>query len=212
MPQLIFDSHGQPADPRINFKKRVDRGIHELLGLCRGVLADGTVTESEARLLNDWIRVNPELSVAWPVDVLARRLLSIFNDAVIDAAERADLSELLRQIVGGQTGVVVGEYATTTLPLDQPPPTIGFEGNIFVFTGKFAFAPRAVCESTTQDRGGICDSSITKRTNYLVVGTFGSTHWAHTSFGRKILKAVDYRDSGAPLRIVGEDHWASALK
>jgi hypothetical protein len=45
-----------------------------------------------------------------------------------------------------------------------------------------------------------------------VIGTFGSTDWVHTAFGRKIEKAVSYRDAGVLLRIVGEDHWASALE
>lgn len=211
MPTLTLDAHGQPSDPRINFKQRLDRGIHELLGLCRGVLADGAVTDAEARLLHDWIRVNPELSVAWPIDVLSRRLLGTSADGVIDSVERMELAELLREIVGGETGVVVGEYASTTLPFDRPPPIVTFEDSKFVFTGKFAFAPRSVCEAVTQERGGTCESSITKRTNFLVVGTFGSTHWAHTSFGRKILKAVDYRESGVPISIIGEDHWAAAL-
>jgi hypothetical protein len=42
-------------------------------------------------------------------------------------------------------------------------------------------------------------------------GTFGSRDWVHTSFGRKIQKAVDYRTSGSRLAIVGEDHWARCI-
>jgi hypothetical protein len=60
-------------------------------------------------------------------------------------------------------------------------------------------------------RGGLCEANVTKRSTFLVIGTFGSRDWVHTAFGRKIDKAVSYRSAGTPLRIVAEDHWAGAL-
>jgi hypothetical protein len=33
----------------------------------------------------------------------------------------------------------------------------------------------------------------------------------HTSFGRKIEKAVSYRQSGVRLAIISEDYWAGSL-
>jgi hypothetical protein len=212
MSNLRLDAHGQPADPHINFRNRLDRGIHEMLGLCRGVLADGVVVEKEVRYLNDWINVNPELAVEWPIDVLARRLLKIFEDGKVEESERSDLADLLREITGGKTNVWAGEFAATTLPLDKPPPELSFAGRVYVFTGKFALGPRQVCEDITRQRGAACESRITKRTNYLVIGTFGSSHWAHTSFGRKIMKAAAQREKGGGvLQIVCEDHWAAHL-
>lgn len=35
--------------------------------------------------------------------------------------------------------------------------------------------------------------------------------WFRTRVPRKIQKAVDLREAGMPLRIVGADHWAAAL-
>ena len=55
------------------------------------------------------------------------------------------------------------------------------------------------------------ESGITKATDFLVVGTFGSRDWAQTSFGRKIEKAVAYRDAGEPIGFVTEDHCAAAM-
>lgn len=56
----------------------------------------------------------------------------------------------------------------------------------------------------------MCDGNITRRTSYLVIGTFGSRDWVHTAFGRKIEKAVSYREA-VPLRIVAEEHWVRTL-
>ncbi len=84
-------------------------------------------------------------------------------------------------------------------------------GRVFVCSGQMAFGPRRECERHVALFGGICEATITRRTNYLVLGTFASRDWAHTSFGRKIQKAVEYRDAGHQLAIIGEDHWAAHL-
>ena len=41
------DDHGQP-DAAINVERRVRRDMAEMLGLCKGVLVDGEVSEEEA--------------------------------------------------------------------------------------------------------------------------------------------------------------------
>ena len=51
-----------------------------------------------------------------------------------------------------------------------------------------------------------CNKSL----NYLVLGTYVSESWIHENFGRKIEKAMGYRDGGLPLAIITEEHWASS--
>jgi BRCT domain type II-containing protein len=126
-------------------------------------------------------------------------------------AERVELAEILTSIVGGTAGVILGEDAATELPLDVPPPMFAWAEAVVVFTGKFAFGTRADCQRAVAKLGAECESTITRRTEYLVIGTFGSRDWVHTAFGRKIQKAVEYREEfGAPY-IVGEDHWVQCL-
>jgi hypothetical protein len=45
----------------------------------------------------------------------------------------------------------------------------------------------------------------------LVIDELRSRAWKHTSFGRKIQKAVELRADGRPLAILAEEHWASCL-
>lgn len=205
-----LDSHNQP-NPRINASSREDRAIHELLGCCRGVLYDGIVNDDEAIGLASWIQANPEAADRWPGSVIAGRLNRMMADLVIDEEECEDLRDLLEKLVSGHMSQLTRDNATTQLPLDDPAPELEFDGHVYVFTGKFALGPRAVCERTVQELGGSCDPRITQRTNYLVLGTFASRDWAHTSYGRKIEQAVEYREKGIPLAIVGEDHWAEAI-
>lgn len=206
-----LDGHSQP-NPRINAASREDRALHELLGVCRGILLDGVVTEDEAIGLRSWMDANPEAAYQWPGSVIAGRLNRMFEDLRIDDAERADLRDTLEMLVEGHVSTMTGANATTSLPLDQPAPTVEFDGNVFVLTGRFAFGPRRVCQGAVQELGGVCEPRITQRTNYLVLGTFASRDWAHTSYGRKIEQAVEYRDDkGLPLAIVAEDQWATAF-
>jgi NAD-dependent DNA ligase len=81
-----------------------------------------------------------------------------------------------------------------------------------VFTGKFAFGTRADCQRQVTKLGAVCNSDVTRSTDYLIIGTFGSRDWVHTSFGRKIEKAVQYREAECRLSIVGEDHWVSCIQ
>ncbi len=210
-PNSALDPHGQPLSLSFNRARRAERDLCELLGLARGLLADGVVTESEASILRDWVGRHPDAVEHWAVRTIHQRLTAHFEDGVIDDVERVDLKLLLDQLVSGELSAVCNADAATSLPLDQPPPAIEWVGTTYVFTGKFAFGPRRDCEREVEKRGGTCESNVTKRTSFLVIGTFGSSDWVHSAFGRKIEKAVSYRDGGVPLRIVAEDHWVSAL-
>jgi hypothetical protein len=208
---MSLDPHGQPFNLRFNRARRAERDLSEMLGLAKGLLADGIVSEAEATLLREWTARHPDAVEQWPVNVLKDRLDRAFSDGQIDAHERRDLHELLTALVGGTAGVIAGADAATELPVDRPVPAIIWRGSVFVFTGKFAFGTRADCQRQALQRGGLCEQNVTQRTRYLIIGTFGSRDWVHTPFGRKIEKAVQYRASGQRLAIVAEAHWAGWL-
>ena len=205
-----LDAHGQP-NPRFNAARRADRAIHEMLGLVKGVIVDGTVSDSEAQYLAHWINANPEAVEFWPGRALADRLMQIFADGRIDEDEREDLLYFLQQMVGEDHGQHGDVNPATRLPLDEPAPPLEFRDREYVFTGRFIWGTRAACHAAVEARGGIVASNITKRTRILVLGDLGSRDWAHTSFGRKIQKAVEYREVGIPLTIVDEQHWCTHL-
>lgn len=205
------DDDGQPLNTRFNRARRADRDIAEFLGLAKGLLADGVVTEQEAEVVARWIAAHSDAAEQWPIYVLAARVERIFGDGRVDDDERVELAEILNEIVGGTGGVVVGEDAATSLPLDSPPPTLVWPGAVVVFTGKFAFGTRAECQRHVASLGGACEADVTRRTTHLVIGTFGSRDWVQTSFGRKIEKAVESRAATGRPVIIGEDHWAECI-
>ena len=122
----------------------------------------------------------------------------------------AQLLQLLNGLVGGKTEV--GEcLRATTLWLDDPPPEIVFENRKFCLTGKFCHGTRAQCEDEVKTRKGICQSSPTKSTDYLVIGSYAEGTWIQSAYGRKIEKAVAMRASGLPIRIISEEHWLASM-
>ncbi len=145
-----------------------------MLGLVKGILIQGNVNESTTLALRSWLKAHPDVRGKWPGDTLTEKLRKIFADEVVTYDECEDLRELLSEMVGGKAGIIAGHNAATSLPLDEPPPIIFFPNRVFVFTGKFAFGPRSACEEVTEGAGGISEENVTRRTGYLVVGTFGS--------------------------------------
>lgn len=205
------------AEPPVNFtlRKQRDRAADELVGLCRGVLADGAVSGQEASFLLGWCERNAHLANDYPFNYLYRALHGALTDGVLDPEEEADLLGTLLALVGGETHVQARDQViaslSTTLPLCRPAPQVEFSGRAFVVTGTFAYGARVNVTKAILDRGGEVKGAITKKVDYLVIGEIGSQAWKHSAWGRKIEQAIGLRDQGAPLRIVSEPHWAAHL-
>ncbi len=210
MPEPL-NPHGQPINRRLNAERLTERVLDELIGLARGVIADGSIAESEARFLADWLARNRAVADSWPASILYERVREMLADGALDPAEQAELLDTLHELVG--TGALPADAASSSsgLPLDQPQPLILFESRVFCFTGKFVHGTRSECQSAVSSRGAITQSSPTGETHYLVIGAVGSRDWIHSSYGRKIEKAVALRSEGRPLAIVSEPHWVTAL-
>jgi hypothetical protein len=206
------DPHGQPFNVRFNRARRAERDLSEFLGLAKGLLGDSSITQDEAESLRSWLNLHASALEQWPLSHLAPRIERMYSDKNFDDGERLQLADILSSIVGGTAGIILGEDASTELPLDVPPPVLKWTGSTFVFTGKFAFGTRAECQRQVTRLGALCSSDITLSTDYLVIGTFGSRDWVHTSFGRKIERAVQYREAERRLSIVGEDYWVTCVE
>lgn len=193
---------------RFNRKSIDDRQIDTLIGLGKGLIADGKVEQSEAEALLSWL-IQSRQATDNPVIVnLLAKIDAMLQDQVLDPDESAELLSVLRGLAGEPSQI--GELAkTTSLPLNRPVPPVTFANKSFVFTGTCVFGTRRQCQDATAALGGIIAGGITKAVDYLVLGTYVTDSWAHETYGRKIEKAVKYREEGVPLAIVTEEHWAN---
>jgi NAD-dependent DNA ligase len=187
-----------------------DRQLNELIGLAHGIISDGEVNQAEADYLQKWLVANIDVRDNPVVSNLLIRVNDMLADKKLDREEAVELFETLKNFSGGD--FELGEVLkSTALPLDAPPPDVLCADRNFCFTGTFAFGSRPECESAVECRGAKV-GSLTKSTNYLVIGIYATGSWAHSSFGRKIEKAIEMKSCGVPIAIIGESHWKGALE
>lgn len=207
----MLDDDGQPRNTRFNARLRSEREVDELLGLCKGIIADDEVNQKEFEFLYRWLELNREVQEEWPGDILYSRMRSAMQDGRLDKQEEIELISLLMSATGGDASKLGAHSLTANLPLNTPQPPITFPRRSYCFTGKLLHGSRPQCESEVIERGGVILEDISRRLDFLVIGVIGSRDWAHSSFGRKIEKAVKYRQTGVPLAIVSEQHFVESL-
>lgn len=187
-----------------------DRNTDELIGLARGLIADGLLNDAEISFLHQWLLAAEEVRSSPVLCRVLGRVIDITRDKHVSDEERTELYELLNGITG--EGITAdNSFRPTTIPLSQPQPPVQFQGHTFCFTGTFEYGPRRHCEEAVSVMGGHTSNLITQKLSYLVIGHYVTDAWKHTTFGRKIESAVVLRDKGFPVHIITEAHWRSFL-
>lgn len=74
--------------------------IPELIGLCKGILADGTINLAEAKYIQDWLAEHPDVVARWPATELSALLTAALEDGLLSDAEVSALTALLEEITG----------------------------------------------------------------------------------------------------------------
>jgi hypothetical protein len=148
------DSEGRPAIKAFRSDAVIDRQIDELIGMAKGVVADGNVNHTEAEFVLRWLETNRAASAVWPAAVLYPRLAAILYDGRIDDDEERELLEPMLSCTGAN-GPVRGESSMSTdLPYTKPLTAIEIANRAFCFTGKFYSGTRQWCEAQILDRAG----------------------------------------------------------
>lgn len=194
-------------------KRLIDRGMDEFIGLCKGIIFDGTVCQAEAENLLLWLKANPLVSQQFPAKHVFMTLREMLADGEFDYDEEGIFLDLLVKITGSPLMLDEGANASTQLPLCDPQPEIEFTGKVFVLTGNFGMGPRKrVIEAIKQRGGQVVLKDLRLDTDYLVIGNIGSKAWMHSTHGRKIERAMEYRDQrNTGLSIVSESHFMRYL-
>ncbi|WP_338474125.1 BRCT domain-containing protein [Pseudomonas sp. MS646] len=211
-----MDLHNEFENSKFFHRSRIDRRAADaLVGLAAGITADGVVNTGEAIFLKRWLESNLVHLNDPVINLLYSRLASMLQDDALDPDEALELLNILRSFSGvdienSKVGGTVA-VAPTDLPFNSPAPDLVWDGRMFVFTGVMAFGPRKDCQALVEERGGLIGGGVSKKVHYLVVGSMGNEQWRHSTYGTKIMKAVELREAGACIAIVGEDHWQKMI-
>ena len=199
----------QPIQKIFNRARLDDRQLNELLGMAHGLIADDVINIEEVAYLQKWLVANTAVQENPLISNLLVRVNDMLANNVLEPNEAQELFETLQKFSGDN--FEIGELLkSSTLPLDQPQPNVFFDNTNFCFTGTFAFGTRGQCEDAVVQRGAAA-GTLTSKTNYLVIGVYATDSWVHSSYGRKIEKAVEMKKKSLPISIIGEQHWVQFL-
>lgn len=192
-------------------QRNLNKSMEMLMGLITGIVADDHLHDLEIKFINTWLTEHADVASVWPGSAVASLLSYVLADGVITTEERSHMLETLRQLAVtdfAMTGSASPEVLS--LPIDDKC-HIALRDASLCLTGEFIFGTRNKCESITTQFGATTHGTVTRRIDYLVVGTKVSPNWAHTSYGRKIEQAVALQQEGHSIRIISERRWLAAL-
>jgi NAD-dependent DNA ligase len=193
------------------YQRQISRCTEHLMGMVTGMVADQELNNKEIQLLSTWLREHSEVTQRWPGYVIARKVEEVMADGVITEEERAHLLAVLTELASNdfaETGSASPEVAS--LPINDIV-TVDLRDAGVCLTGEFMFGTRAACERATLRAGGMPMDTVSKKVDYLVIGTRVSPDWAHTSFGRKIQRAAELQNDGHAIEIISERRWIEVL-
>ena len=194
----------------------ITSSIQFLGGLIHGIMSDGQLSNTEIKALNLWLKSNDFLRGTYPFDELTAMLHSILEDGIITEDERNSLLAFMSNLVEFKDSYNLSEFEFAALRdkysiggVCAHNPVIVVSQHNFCFTGESYRATRAELKEEIERWGGAFKSSVSKSTDYLVVGNGGNPCWAYSCYGRKIESAMDLRKIGAKVQIINEvDLWS----
>jgi hypothetical protein len=195
-----------------SFARLTDGEVEELVGICRGIVADDELNVAELRFVQSWISSRNHLRYGWPYSVLGPRIEKALEDEVVTQEEGRLLCALIRSLVATpRSKNLPADSSSFQIPYSNTSEEVSIADAVFCLSGNFVFGEKSTCVAELVIRGGVVVDSVSAEVDYLVVGALGSSEWVHGSYGRKIERAIELYDQlGAPL-ILSEQQWAIAL-
>lgn len=193
----------------------ITSSIQELEGVLHGIMADNVLTDDEIVSLRNWMDDHDFLRGTYPFDEIYSLIIAAREDGVVTEDERNMLRAFFATFIDTRESLNINTFEIQDIQsrysiggICAVDPEITFEGKIFCFTGTSSRATRKEIAQWIEDHGGAYRDSVTKQTDYLVVGADGNPCWTFACYGRKVEKALSLRKSGHGIVIVNEfDLW-----
>lgn len=193
--------------------------LQSLPGFFHGLLADGEISDIEIEKLSHWVEVNDFLAGTFPYDELEALLKDISTNKTVTKDGRDKLIAFIGEFIDFEHSENLSYEHWLELRKQYPihgildiDPKIDFKGKTFCCTGESKCAKRSEIREQIISHGGEFKDTVTKDTNYLVIGAKGSLCWAFLKYGQKIEKAIELRKEGRDILIVLEDDFWRAIE
>ena len=171
-----------------NSKTEAFRGLIEM---AECFLSENAASYGEAIAILDYINGHADLADDPTVSKIRDIVAVMAMDGGIDAQESSSLRYYFE---------VLKDPLSHTYEFDGD-----CAGKVFCLSGNFEHGARSEIERLIESNGGICIQSVTKKCNYVVVGSCGNDAWAMKKYGTKVKKAMDWRAKGVDIKVIGEN-------
>jgi len=91
-----------PAVEQPTRKFNGTKTMSELVGLCRGLIADDKITTAEVMFLNSWLE-DAGFIAEWPASEIAQMMERILEDGVVTKKEKEELKKLIQKITSASS-------------------------------------------------------------------------------------------------------------
>lgn len=140
----------------------------------------------------------------------AEATFSIFSKIYNDLHSKGEIENFIRSFSKKQ--INYNEYANNLKPItNQIDDTNPLFQKVVVFTGALSSMSRKEAFQLVVDRGGIPSDSLTKKTNFLVVGNEDFVESVKNGKTNKMKKAEKYQIEGIDISIVSENTFFEVL-
>lgn len=189
--------------------------LQNLHGILYGILSDGTINYAELEFLKKWLNDHYHLETMFPYDEVYSLLHTVMEDGELDLNEQRLLTAFFSDFIDASSSYNINAEEMNQLKTEMNisgicalGPNIELEGKMFCFTGVSTQKKRSEIAEIIVNKGGLFNSGITKKTDYLIVGAGGNPCWAFSCYGRKIEQAIELRKQGKNIVIAHEvDFW-----
>ena len=181
--------------------------LDEFRALLVQIMSDLRLTPSELKQIDTWLIRHSSMIHRWPYSEIARQLERIYEDGKVTELELAATATFVGAVLEQMGKGNKASEELFTCSADE----VAFSGKVFVFTGEMETLSRDQAENLVQSLGGVCSKSVTRQTDYLVVGLKGSDAWKGHGRGTKIEKAIELRRKGIGIHLVSETEFLRAL-
>lgn len=176
---------------RMLVRSETTKQLLNLKAVLKNITADGLLSDQEVHSLRAWMADNQSLRGNFPFD----KIFAVVEGALADGVLAADELQNMLQL-----------FAQVTDPVSASANCGHFDisGKIFCLTGEFVKGSRSLVEQILVQQGGISTKSVTKKTDYVIVGSQGSDAWSAGNYGTKVKKALELQKKGVPIQIIKE--------
>ena len=156
------------------------------------ITRDGVLSRTEMGNLCEWLTENRSLRGNYPYDKIFFTVERALNDGAFTEAELREMQTLFRQV---------------TDPVANCANSFGIclTGKTYCLTGEFAYGDRARVQARLAAMGGIPLNNVTRKTDFVIVGSRGSDAWCAGTYGTKVKKALEMQEKGLPIQILREE-------